>query len=518
MFTTKVHNYIFIFGMCALAIGLPVSPFLISVAMITLTVNWLLQGNFNEKWLLIKKRKSIWIISVFYIVHLIALAYSSDINWGLHDLRIKLPLFVLPFIIGTSQLIDDKHIKWILYSFTASVFIHSIICIYLYIRLPYITDLSPASLTDFIDRIRFSLMVNMSIFTIFWLYQSTCKNLKWLYIPLVIWLIIFLFMLKSFTGMIIFILVAFILIVRKAYISNKIKYRCFYLILAILIIVIPGIYFTKAYFKFFAIENINFSTIDKYTMYGNKYENDFNDKAIENGHYINLYFCEPELRLEWNKRSKFAYDSLNRCNQFLKYPLIRYLTSKGLRKDKYGVDHLTSSDINNIEWGMTNYIYDSKYGIYPKIYTTFWELYNYHNGSNPTGGSISQRIESLKNAMHIIRKNFWFGVGTGDVSVSVAKQYKVDNSPLSIEKRIGPHNQWVTFFMTFGIFGFLIIIWSLIAPIFIENKANNYLFILIMLIGFISFLDEDTLNTHVGVSFFAFFYYLFLFQNNNLHD
>ena len=164
------------------------------------------------------------------------------------------------------------------------------------------------------------------------------------------------------------------------------------------------------------------------------------------------------------------------------------------------------------------YIYDTKYSLYPKLYTSFWELYNYHNGANPTGCSIAQRIEALKNAMHIIKNKFWFGVGTGDVSIAVQKQYKTDNSPLSMEKRIGPHDQWVTFFMTFGLFGFLIIIWALFTPILIENKTGNYLFLIIMLIGFMSFTDEDTLNTHVGVSFFAFFYSLFLYYNNNLQN
>jgi O-antigen ligase len=178
------------------------------------------------------------------------------------------------------------------------------------------------------------------------------------------------------------------------------------------------------------------------------------------------------------------------------------------------VDQLTNKDINNIEWGMTNYIFENKYSFYSRIYTAFWELYSYHHGANPTGFSISQRIESLKNTSHIIKKRFWFGVGTGDVFKAVKEQYKADNSPLSVERQIAPHDQWITFFMTFGLPGFLIIVFSLFAPIFIEHKAGNYLFILIMLIGFLSFFDEDTLNTHVGISFFAFFYSLFLFREN----
>lgn len=518
MFPKKIHTYIYITGLCILATGLPISPFLLSVALITLMVNWLLQANYREKWKLINTRKSVWVISVFYLVYLTGLIYSSDKDWGLHDLRIILPMLVLPLVIGTSQDISIKHLKWILYCFTGSLLIHSILCIYLFLQLNHISDHSLAETTNFIDSIRLSLMVNMSIFTLLWLYSNTAEKIKWLYIPLIIWLILFLFLLKSFTGIIIFILVSFILILRSAFISKNRWFKFYIFLGAVLLILIPGIYFINAYEKFISKEKVNPSTIDRITKYGNQYQHDFNDKSIENGHYINLYFCEPELRSEWNKRSKLSYDSFNYLNQYLKYPLIRYLTSKGLRKDKDGVDQLTGKDIKNIEWGMTNYIFENKFSIYPRLYTAFWELYNYHHGANPTGYSISTRIEALRNGVHIIKKNFWIGVGTGDEFKAVEKQYKEDNSRLSEERRIVPHDQWVTFFMTFGLIGFIIIIWALFMPIFIEHKFRDYLFILIMLIGFLSFFDEDTLNTHVGVSFFAFFYSLFLFWKNPVND
>jgi hypothetical protein len=69
----------------------------------------------------------------------------------------------------------------------------------------------------------------------------------------------------------------------------------------------------------------------------------------------------------------------------------------------------------------------------------------------------------------------------------------------------------VTFFITFGIIGFVISMFSIFAPDFSEKKWHDYLFIVFLIIGMLSMLNEDTLETQTGVSFFMFFYALLLF-------
>lgn len=511
VFSEQFHRWTYIIGLCLLAAALPLSVYFISVALIALSVNWVLEGDFRNKWCIFKQRKSVWIVLLFYGVHVIGMTYSSDIQTGLFDLRIKLPMLAFPLIIGTSRTMNDKYLLWILYSFIGALLINSILSFYMYMQLNHLSFHFIALTTDFIDGIRLSLMVDLAIFIMFWLIPRSRRPYQWIYIPIIIWFIIFVFLLHKLTGIVVLILISVFLLLRTAYRSNVPWMRWSMLVSVAIILLITGLYFTNVYIQFFTFDKVNPATIEKSTRYGNPYWHNFDKKNVENGHYIYLYMCEPELRQEWNKRSHFKYDSLNRCNQALKYPLIRYLTSKGLHKDSEGVDQLTNKDILNIEWGMTNYRFENEYSIFPIVYTAIWELYHYHIGENPSGFSICQRIEAFKTSMHVIKKNFWLGVGTGDFDVAMKKQYAIDNSPLSYERRIGPHNQWITFFMSFGLIGFLIILGSLIIPVFLENKFSNYLFLLIFMVGFLSFCDEDTLKIHVGSSFFAFFYSLFLF-------
>jgi hypothetical protein len=45
----------------------------------------------------------------------------------------------------------------------------------------------------------------------------------------------------------------------------------------------------------------------------------------------------------------------------------------------------------------------------------------------------------------------------------------------------------------------------------LEKKYHDLFFMIFFIIGVLSFLNEDTLETHVGATFFAFFYALLLF-------
>jgi hypothetical protein len=269
------------------------------------------------------------------------------------------------------------------------------------------------------------------------------------------------------------------------------------------------------YSRFFTVDKVDIAMLDKVTSKGNPYAHRVNEKYVENGHFIYLYICEPELRESWGNRSSFNFDGKTLDGGDVKQCLVRYLTSKGLRKDADGVDKLTNREIRYIESGKTNYIDTNKYALYPRIYISIWELYNYKLGANPSGYSISQRIEYLKTALHIIQKNFWFGVGTGDLPKAFEYQYEADKTPLAKEFQHRAHNQLVTFWVAFGFTGFMVILCALLLPPFFEKKYADYLFIAMFLICFLSFMDEDTLETHQGISFVAFFYALFLFYDKN---
>jgi hypothetical protein len=511
--TQKFHSTVYIIALVFIATSLPYSVFTLSVAQITLVVNWFVEANYVQKWKRLKQRPALWIISIFYFVHLSGMIYTSDFNWGFHDLRIKLPFLILPLVIGTSEPIGEKNLKIILNFFIAAVFVSSLISASIFLGVDGRPFHTPEQLSPFVSHIRWSLMIDLCIIVMFWLFNHTCSPYKWLYLVVIIWFISYIFMLQALTGVVVLIVTTIILLVRFVFLNHQLMLRWFVLVTLLTIILIVASYLTNAYARFFTFDRINPQTLDKYTLRGNPYNNDLDKKYVENGHYTYLYICVNELQESWQNRSKLDFFGKTTNNADLKLVLCRYLASKGLRKDSVGMSRLSDREIRLVESGITNYIDTLKYSLYPRIYRVIWELYNYHLGANPTGYSVSQRIEYVKTALHIIRSNFWVGVGTGDIGDAFKQQYITDKSQLKEEKRLRAHNQLVTFCTTFGILGLFLILLAMVgAPVF-EKKYGDFLFITIFIITFLSFLNEDTLETHIGISFIATFYTIFLFYN-----
>lgn len=516
---TDIHRIIYLTGIALLGISLPVSLFMMSVSELLLSANWVLEGNFKKKLQILKQRKSLIPIFTIYLVHVIGLLYSNDLNYAFHDLRIKLPFLALPIIIGTSEQLSGKQIKYILLLFVGTVIVSSFISTAILFNLTKIKVNDIREISLFISHIRFALLVNMAIFTLlYYIFFNTEKsyfNYKAIYILAAIWLIIFLFLLQSFTGILIFIIITPFIIIIWAISQKNIVVKTTVILGILAGLFLVTFYITKSVKKFYSVDEVDVESIDNYTINGNKYHHDFNYKLLENGNYIMIYISEVELRNEWNKRSTYNYDGKDKKGQNISQTLIRYLTSKGLRKDSTGVSKLTKEDIGLIEDGYSNYIFKRKLGIYPRIYQIIWEIDTYKKQGNPSGHSITQRLEFQKNAIQIIKKNFWFGVGTGDVQQAFNKQYNISNSPLAQRWRLKAHNQLITFFLTFGVFGFLWIMFSLIYPVIYEKKYKSILFVTFFMIALFSMLNEDTLETHAGISFFSFFYALLLLGHKN---
>jgi O-antigen ligase len=120
------------------------------------------------------------------------------------------------------------------------------------------------------------------------------------------------------------------------------------------------------------------------------------------------------------------------------------------------------------------------------------------------------RLFYLKSAFCAIEKGFVFGVGTGDVQTTMNECYAQSGSPLDKEWYKRPHNQFVTIFVALGLIGLIVFLVSLIYPLILLWKELSILYWLFIASAIVSFLFEDTLETQVGLSFFAIFNTLFL--------
>ena len=516
--THRNYYYILIF----LAASLPLSIFTTSIAEVLLFLNWVAEGKFSVKINRLKQRKAPLIISSIFVLHILGLLYTSDFNYAFHDLKIKLPILLLPIVIGSSASLTEKQLRFLLLVFSAAVLVSSLISASIFFGIFDYTYYDFRDISIFVSHIRLSLMVDMAIFCLLYYgFGGDAEPLKNTRLRIAIliaslWLVVFLLILKSATGIIIFLIL--VLFIGWRY-SNKITQVAPRFIVKVLIITIPLLiasWLSHSVAKFYFREDVDFSKLESITPEGNPYYHNTEINWAENGYYVWLYVCEPELRQEWNKRSKLEYDGEDNMGQMLRFTLIRYMTSKGYRKDAGGLRQMSQEDIQAVENGIANYIFLNKFSIYPRVYQIIWELDSYSKGVNPSGHSVTQRIEYINAASYIIKRHLIYGVGTGDVQMEFNNYYKLSDNPLKEQSRRRAHNQFFTFLISFGIVGFTICVFALFLPVYMENRWGDYLFICFAVIGFLSMLNEDTLETQTGVSFFMLFYSLLLFARSRI--
>jgi len=512
----EIHKKFYFFLLIATAVSLPSSKALMSILPFVLLFNWLLEGRLKEKLNLFFKNPAIWLLPSVFCLYLAELLRTDSMEWGIMDVKIQIPLLILPMVIGTSYQLNFRQVKTIILFFVAAVVATSFCSTYVWLGFSGKEILDVRDISLFISHIRFALLVNIAVFSLAWFvfYRklNTPRKEKTIYMIVLVWLVLFLFILKSVTGIVIFIVT---LLVLAFWLSFKVRHVILRFSIYVFLLMIPlfiGAYLTRSINDFYRIEKISPEQLNSTTKKGARYSNDLTNKQIENGHYVFRFIADDELRQAWNQRSQYNYDSTYTVG-FNKFTLFRYLTSKGLRKDAEGLSRLNDTDIHNIEEGIPNYLFANKYSLNNRIYQTIWEFNEYKNGRSPAGNSVVQRIEYFKIACQLISEHFWFGVGTG--SYFPAYQKKYDEHPFFHEQKFRQrsHNMFLSYWVDFGLAGFLFICFAYVYPVFRQKKTKSYLFLVFSLIVLLSFLNEDTLNNHDAITFFAFFYSLFLFSN-----
>jgi len=248
------------------------------------------------------------------------------------------------------------------------------------------------------------------------------------------------------------------------------------------------------------------------TRLGNPYWHDLANPQVENGNYVWLYVATDELKEAWNKRSAFDFDGKDKAGQDIKYTIIRFLTSKGYRKDAEGVSKLSDAEVRMVEDGIASIVYVEKPNFYVRVYKIFWEYNRYRITGNASGHSVMQRFEFWKASKAIIQENLWTGVGTGDLDDAFQQEYDESGSLLEQEYRWHSHNQFLAVTSAFGIIGLAWFLFGLIFPAIRLGKFPDYYYLSFFIIIMLSMLTEDTLETQAGVTVFAFFNSFYLFS------
>jgi hypothetical protein len=505
------NRNIFLFALFLVLVGMPMSKFLTSLGQIMLMSNWVIEGDWKRKWGIIKTSKVLWILSSFFLLHIVGLLWTSDFDYAASDLKIKMPLLGMPLLFATTKPLNKKEIDILLGFFIASTLLASIISMVVLLGWTKrkVTDIRDISV--FNSHIRFALMIVLCVCILVHDYFRSEKMWKYILKSLLVaWFACFLYIMESLTGIFILgVVMAFVVLKHiKSRESKVLRYSPFIIIAVVTFYL--GFIIRDEWKKYYYKVPFDYTALGKFTINGTPYQHDTTYQQTENGYRVNLYLCFPEMRSVWNKRSKIKYDSLDNKGNPLMTTLHRYLASKNLMRDSSGVASLTEEDIRRVENGATNYLY-SPGSLRSRIHATIQEYNEFSRGQNFSGHSLLMRIEFWKTGVQIISDEPWLGVGTGDVKKAFDEKYRENNSRLTGKWRLRSHNQFMTITVAFGITGLIVfLIWLFAPPLLIRDK--HPLFVLFFITSLLSMINEDTLETQAGVAFYGFFYCFFLFN------
>lgn len=456
------------------------------------------------------------LLASIYLIQVIGMFWTTDINSGVYKLRTQLPLLILPIIILTGPKVGRNFLSVLLIAYLLSVFGGSIYRLILFLNLD-IAD--PRAIDAHTSHIRYSLNVVMAVFSASYLVIKEKTRLSLLHrimiTAILLWLVLFIIYMHYSTGIVLLIIVLAAIAIRSLVLNSSTKIKIISLSISTIIIVFFVIYIYDIANKETRAQKVYFYKLDRTTDNGNRYLHDTIHFFAEDGKHTGLYICDEELKKEWSERSKLDFSGKDYKNQLLRMTLIRYLASKDLRKDSAGMAKLSDNDIRNIEHGLVNNKNIKGFDLKGEITQMVIGYRKYLKTGNANNNSLLQRYEFWKTGFAIFKEHPLLGVGTGDVRAAFDQQYISDNSKLSPENRLRSHNQYITFMVSLGIVGLIWFLIALFLPAIRSKKFSNYFFFVFLIIFIVSCFTEDTLDSQEGATFFALFMSLLLLGLTN---
>lgn len=218
------YSHIYFYLICGVIIGVFFSPAINSISTGLLLLNWLVEGKFRTKWNALKNNKAVWTIIAIFLIHILGLLYTSNFQYALKDLRIKLPILILPVVFASSAKISMDDFLVLLKVLVFTALASSLYSFYIYLRYYGNVIVELRAISTIISHIRLSLLNCLAAFACFYLIfknnykKATLINVVWFLIAA--WLFIFNGILGARMGILVFLV---LIILGVFYISIKKK-------------------------------------------------------------------------------------------------------------------------------------------------------------------------------------------------------------------------------------------------------------------------------------------------------
>ena len=474
-----------------------------SISLIGLFLNWIIELDFKRKWKKIKERRYFpLLLAGLFLVELFWLPFSEDLLIGLNVLRIKLPLLLLPIILGSKDNFQKREWKAIISSFFVGLLI-STFWVYLVSIDILPTKKTSGTIRDasiFMSHLRYSALLSLAfILALFLAIKRWANNIFCLFFGLWLGFLIIKFStLTAILGLFTSLIVGFLIWLK---VENNLNKKIISLFVISLFLGSAG-YLYAIVNEFYHIKKKERSE-KIYSINGEKYLHDFDNTFTENGYYLWENIAPKELEKEWNKVSEFSFKGKDQKGQKLKPTLYRLLTSKGLNKDSVGLSKLSKQEIKLVESGSTSVI---KYNNFEKrIRSLLYEMEFAKKNTNVNNQTLNQRLVFWQVGKEIMLIRPFFGHGPGGVKKEYRKYYIANKTILTKENQLLAHNQFITQFINLGAIGGLIWIFLLVYSSARVNKELWCLFVPYAILMFFMFMSDDMLEVQAGATIFSLF-------------
>ena len=492
------------------AVFLPWSTAFLSLAQMLLVANWIVAGVVTrtapQRWSAALTKAPSLVFLSFFLLHVVGLLWTTELGWGSDLVRILLPVLSLGAVLAGSERLNAASFRTILVLGAWSAVASTVFGVVF----------SRASAEDyrglsmFISHIRLVLLLCFAIVVLLW---DLRRGPRWAMVGRLLaigWSLYFINRLGSIQG---FFILAVLAAVALWYWLNNMKPMLRWavrgaLVLAPLVLLVVLLREVRVRT---ALPDAAVLALTPHSAGGERYEQDLRNAQQENGTHVWTHIAWKELRRTWARRSAMRFNEKDGRGHTLESTALRYLASRGLTKDSVGVMALTDEDVRAIERGVPNWKEGERSMVQARFDEVLFELQNYRDKGTAGGHSMAMRLEFWRMGWSIAREHWDTGVGTGDTQLAFNEAYERQRTSLAPEWRHRAHNQYLTLWISFGVFGLL---WSLLSwwwPAWALGAWRTPLFVAWALIFAISCLTDDTIETQAGATFFGFYYALLVF-------
>ena len=462
-FGAKAHSRLHYFTLLLFVVGMVCSKFLMSMGLLLGALNFLLEADFKTYYRRLSENRLVHLLLLFYSLFWISLLWSQNWQEGFDQLRRLTSLLLIPLIIAARPLPTAKKTEGLWSFFLGALLLSSLInsiSYHFFAEKLQLIDIRDMSL--FGSHIRFGILIGFGLSLALFRFASN----RW-YGLLALWFFYYTFDSQALSGLL---TVVIVMLGHTIYfLLQKRKVAWVFGIGAISLLLLVSMVYYLA-------------------------------QPIESRET-----CPPNptsMASAWQKRSKLPFEGQDLRGQDLAATIERYVRSKNGCASGYGVQHLTSEDIRLIELGFAD-VREAQGGLQARLFGLRFQL---HHSNNPNDHSLLERIEYWQNATSLIADNWLLGVGVGDVNDQIQQRYNERGSQLRPDRRLRPHNYYLTTWLNQGLLGFVLFVGLLL--LFIKQQLH-YRQLQGLLIGsslMLTLFIEDGLETQMGLTIFAFFF------------